>query len=175
MFCQPIFILNDYNRLETVSKVAIGDIDFENHKIALLHTKNKRQYFIPLSQDLSKVLAEYLSYRKGNKDDALFCNAYGNPLKKRTIQTDIQQYNTKRGVEKTSIHIFRHTFAQLWIENGGDIFKLQEILSHSSLEMVKEYLRMFGDNLQDGFNSHNPLDCFNRERKQSGNRIRMRT
>ena len=163
------------NRLETASKLAIGDIDFENQKIALRHTKNKIQYFIPLSHDLSQVLAEYLTYRKGNKEDILFCNSYGMPLSKRKIQEDVQAYNLARGVEKSSIHMLRHTFAQLWIQNGGDIFQLQEILGHSSLEMVKEYLRMFGNGLQEGFNSRNPLDCFNRKKKQKGNRIHMRT
>ena len=66
------YFLATGNRLETVSKLAIGDIDFEHQQIALLHTKNKRQYFIPLSHDLSQVLAEYLTYRKGKKEDILF-------------------------------------------------------------------------------------------------------
>jgi integrase/recombinase XerD len=168
------YVLATANRLETVSKLAIGDIDFENHKIVLLHTKNKIQYFIPLSHDLSQVLSEYLAYRKGNKEDILFCDSYGRPLRERKIQEDIQEYNLARGVKKTSIHVIRHTFAQLWIQNGGDIFQLQEILGHSSLEMVKEYLRMFGNGLQEGFNARNPLDCFNRKRKQKGERIQMR-
>jgi len=167
------YFLATGNRLETVSKLAIGDTDFENNKIALLNTKNKTQYFIPLSHDLGKILAEYLTYRKGSKEDILFCNAYGLPLAKRTIQEDIQEYNTKRGVKITSVHVFRHTFARWWIQNGGDIFKLQEILGHSSLEMVKEYLGMFGNGLQEGFNSRNPLDCFNRKRKQKRERIQM--
>ena len=168
------YFLATGNRLATVSTLAIGDIDFENHKIALLNTKNKIQYFIPLSHDLSQILSEYLAYRKGNKEDVLFCNSYGLPLNKRKIQRDIQEYNEKRGVQKTSIHMYRHNFAQMWIQNGGDIFKLQEILGHSSLEMVKEYLRLFGNGLQEDFNSRNPLDCFNRKRKQKGSQIRIR-
>jgi len=169
------YLLATGNRLETLSKVAIRDVDFESRNIALLNTKNKTQYFIPLSHDLGQVLSEYLTYRKGNKEDVLFCNPVGLPLKKREIQLDVQEYNTNRGVEKTSIHVFRHTFAQRWIQNNGDIFRLQEILGHSSLEMVKEYLRMFGNDLQKGFDTCNPLDSFNRERKkQQGERIRMR-
>ena len=167
------YVLATANRLGTVSKLAIGDIDFENRKIALLHTKNKTQYFIPLSNDLGQVLSEYLSYRKGNKEDVLFCNSYGLPLSKRTIQEDIQTYNLARGVKKTSIHVIRHTFAQMWVQNGGDIFQLKEILGHSSLEMVKEYLRMFGDGLQEGFSSRNPLDCLNRKQKKKGDYINM--
>ena len=39
------YVLATANRLETLSRLAIGDIDFENHKIALLHTKNKTQWY----------------------------------------------------------------------------------------------------------------------------------
>ena len=34
------YLLATGNRLETMSKLAIGDIDFEHYEIALLHTKN---------------------------------------------------------------------------------------------------------------------------------------
>ena len=163
------------SRLETVAKLAIGDINFENHEIALLNTKNKRQYFIPLSHDLSQVLAEYLSYRKGTKEDTLFCDSYGRPMKKRAIQQSIQDYNLSKGVKTSGVHRFRHTFAKLWIVNDGDPFELMYILGHSTLEMVKEYVAMFSDDLQKGFNSHNPLDCFNRKRHQKGKRIQIST
>jgi len=167
------YLLGTGNRLETMSKLKIGDLDFENYQIALIHTKNKKQYFIPMSKELAKVLREYITYRKGEADDCLFCTSYGAPLSKGTIQTQIQHYNKSRGVRETSIHMFRHTFAKMWILNGGDIIRLQSILGHSSLEMVKEYVEMFCDDLQEGFSSHNPLDSLARKRKD-GDRISMR-
>jgi len=167
------YLLGTGNRLETMSKLKVGDLDFESNQIALIHTKNKKQYFIPMSMELAKVLREYLTYRKGNPDDCLFCSSYGAPIGKATIQTQIQDYNKARGVTSTSIHMFRHTFAKMWILNGGDIMRLQTILGHSTLEMVKEYVDMFCDDLQEGFSSHNPLDTLARKRKD-GEKLRMR-
>lgn len=63
-----------------------------------------------------------------------------------------------RNVNKTSCHLFRHTFAKNWILAGGDIFRLQKILGHYDLEMTKEYLAMFGQDLQMDFEKFNPLD-----------------
>lgn len=152
------YLLATGNRLETMANVKIGDINFAEREIKLLKLKNRRQYIIPLSDALSKVLREYLLYRKGTKDDYLFCSSYGKQLSKASIQTQIQHYNRSRGVLRTSIHAFRHTFAKNWILNGGDIISLQNILGHSSMEMVKEYVAIFGNDLKLGFNSHNPLD-----------------
>ncbi len=167
------YLLGTGNRLETMSKLKIADLDFEGNQIALIHTKNKKQYFIPMSKELAKVLREYLTYRKGSIEEYLFCTSYGTPINKATIQTQIQHYNESRGVKSTSIHMFRHTFAKMWILNGGDILRLQSILGHSTLEMVKEYVAMFSDDLQDGFSSHNPLDTLARKRKD-GDRISMK-
>ncbi|MDE5985342.1 MAG: tyrosine-type recombinase/integrase, partial [Eubacterium sp.] len=167
------YLLATGNRLETMANVKIGDIDFEENKIKLLKLKNRKQYIIPLSLQLKKVLREYLMYRKGNADDYLFCSSYGKQLSKATIQTQIQHYNRSRGVLKTSIHVFRHTFAKNWIQSGGDMVSLQTILGHSSIEMVKEYVNMYGDDLQNGFNMHNPLDTLT-SKDRKGDYIRLK-
>ena len=159
------YLLATGNRLETMANVKIGDINFEDNEIRLLKLKNRKQYTIPISTQLKKVLKEYLMYRKGTPDDYLFCTSYGKQLSKGTIQTQIQHYNRSRGVLKTSIHVFRHTFAKSWIRNGGDMVSLQTILGHSSIAMVKEYVNMFGSDLQIGFSAHNPLDVLSSKTK----------
>lgn len=162
------YLLGTGNRLSTLSNLRIKDIDFDDHEIVLRKVKNAKQYVIPLSASLEKVLLEYLQYRKGEPDNFLFCNQYGNQLKKDAITTAIARYNHSRGVTKTSVHIYRHTFAKKWILNGGDIFWLQKILGHSTLDMVKEYVNMFGGDLKNNFDRFNPLDNiegFNEEKR----------
>ena len=113
---------------------------------------------IPMSVILATVLQEYLVYRKGGAGDYLFCNSYGDKGERRTYQAMLASYNKSRGVSKTSAHLYRHTFAKKWILNGGDIFRLQKILGHSDLSMVREYVNMFGNELSLDFNRFNPLD-----------------
>ena len=85
-----------------------------------------------------KNVVEYLNYRKGKPEDYLFCTSYGEKFTRDGMKTAIHRYNHSRGVAKTSMHLYRNTFAKKWILNKGDIFRLQKILGHSNLEMVKE-------------------------------------
>ena len=166
------YLLGTGNRSNTVCNIKIKDLHFESHEVKLQVVKNKKQYIIPLSQTLEQTLQEYLTFRGGTPDDYLFCNIYGEQLTTDALKNCIYKYNTKRGVSKTSIHLFRHTFAKKWILNGGDIFRLQKILGHSSIDIVKEYVNMFGVDLQKNYAEFNPLDnmeCM----KKNNSRIKM--
>lgn len=160
------YLLGTGNRLSTALNVRIKDIDFYNNTIILVKTKNRKQQIIPLSQSLVEILVGYLEIRGNNPDDYLFCNIYGEKGNIRSFEDLVAKYNHERGVEKTSIHLFRHTFAKHWILQGGDIFRLQKILGHSDLSVTKEYVQMFGQDLQMDFEKFNPLDNlkFNRHK-----------
>ena len=152
------YLLGTGNRLSTALNVRIKDIDFYNNTIILVKTKNRKQQIIPLSQSLAEILVGYLEIRGNNPDDYLFCNIYGEKGNIRSFEDLVAKYNHERGVEKTSIHLFRHTFAKHWILQGGDIFRLQKSLGHSDLSVTKEYVQMFGQDLQMDFEKFNPLD-----------------
>lgn len=152
------YLLGTGNRISTALDLHIGDINFQSGVIILRKTKNRKQQIIPLSATLAEILQGYLQIRGGEADDYVFCNEYGEQASCRTYQQLVRRYNRKRGVEKTSCHTFRHTFAKNWILNSGDMFRLQKILGHSDLTVTKEYINMFGQDLQMDFEKFNPLD-----------------
>lgn len=161
--CYKTWVFENYllatgNRISTALDVRICDLNFEGGTITLCKTKNRKQQIIPLSHTLADILQEYLQIRGGEDDDYLFCNEYGQKASERTYQQLVRRYNIKRNVNKTSCHLFRHTFAKQWILAGGDMFRLQKMLSHSDLTVTKEYVNMFGQDLQMDFEKFNPLD-----------------
>ncbi|MCL2106853.1 MAG: tyrosine-type recombinase/integrase [Oscillospiraceae bacterium] len=167
------YLLGTGNRASTIINVKIEDVDFDSGNIILRVLKNRKQYYIPISKSLAATLREYLTYRKGEPDEYLFCTVYGKQLTLNGLENEIAKYNQRRGVQRTSLHMFRHTFAKQWILNGGDIFRLQKILGHSSLDMVRKYVNMFSDDLRRDFDSFNPLDNY-LGAADKGDRISMR-
>ena len=166
------YMVGTGNRIRTVINIQIKHLDFDNGLILLAETKNGRQIIIPMANSLSQILQEYLGYRKGEEDDYLFCDSHGKPLTRDGVTTVLYRYNHRRGVEKTSVHLYRHFFAKHWIMNGGDPFELQSILGHSSPTMVQNYVNIYGKDLKPNFIRYNPLDNYTRGKK--GEAIRMR-
>lgn len=41
-----------------------------------------------------------------------------------------------------TFHGLRHTFASHWMMRGGDLFKLQKILGHKSVQMTQRYAHL---------------------------------
>ncbi len=158
------YLLGTGNRLSSALNVRIKDIDFDSASILIRKTKNRKQQIIPLSHTLSNILQEYLEIRGGTEDDYLFCTIYGEKADRRAFQDAVADYNISRGVNKTSCHLFRHTFAKNWILAGGDIFRLQKILGHSDLTVTREYVEMFRTDLQQDFDQFNPLDRMQRNK-----------
>jgi integrase len=54
----------------------------------------------------------------------------------------------RAGVRRVSVHELRHTFATLWLQNGGDLFRLSKILGHYSPEFTaRQYAHVCGKDL----------------------------
>ena len=152
------YLLATGNRMGTICDLRVKDIDFQNSMIHLRRTKIRKAYNIPLSIALEKILAEYMQYRKGEDDEYLFCNRYSGRLEESSLSSAIFRYNRRRGVEKTSIHLYRNTFAKIYLTAGGDLARLQKLLCHSTPTMSLRYAEMYDTDLDYQFNERNPLD-----------------
>ena len=152
------FLLNSGSRAATIRAIQIRDIDLENNIVYYRHTKNKKAQVIPLCSAMTAVLREYLRVRGGDTTDYLFCTEKGAQLEENALRQTIARYNKRRGVLKTSLHLFRHTFARKYlIDCGGDAFTLQRLLGHSTLDMTKHYCNIFDADITKNFDSFSPL------------------
>ena len=151
-------LLNSGCRAATLRNIKISDVDLEGGICYFRHTKNKKAQVSPLCSEMKQILQEYLRVRKGTEDDYLFPNEFNGQMNKSCLESAIHRYNLSRGVKKTSIHLFRHTFARKYLlDCGGNAFTLQKLLGHSTLEMTRKYCELFNADILREFDTHSPL------------------
>ena len=155
------FLLNSGCRAATIRNIQNRDVDLDSRQVTFRHTKNGHILVIPLCSSLVTRLRGYMQIRKGEPEGYLFCDEYGKMLTENALRLAITRYNKQRGVSKTSIHMFRHTFARKYLMDcGGNAFTLQKLLGHATLEMTKHYCAIFNSDITNGFDNISPLEQF---------------
>ena len=155
------FLFSTAVRQRSLMHIKIKDIDFFNKVVYVNVTKNRKPLIVPLNQTMVNILSEYLKYRNHKTDDEyLFCNVFGQQLVKSTCYHMLYDYNKRRGVEKTVIKRYRHTFAKQWILNGGNVVTLSKLLGHSSLDITQNYIHLLVSDVAKQVEEINVLDKF---------------
>lgn len=155
------FLFSTGVRQRSLIFIQIKDVDFDNNVVTIRITKNRKPLIIPMNSTLAAHLREYLRHRQHKStEDYLFCNVYGDQLCKSTSYKMLYDYNKSRGVEKTGIHRYRHTFAKQWILSGGNVVTLSRILGHSNLGITQNYINLLVTDLAKQVEEINLLDKF---------------
>lgn len=165
-------------RVSTLTALRVGDIDFDNGLITMNKQKNHTPNVIPLQQaNLAPTLREYIYAWRCDEngepllDAQLFCRNDGEETTVDAIKKAVATFNKSRGVEKTSCHLFRHTFAKRWILTGKSIIELKKVLNHSSMKMVEHYSNLWGKDMS---SSVNEASLLSQVKKPMGKKLEKR-
>lgn len=144
-----LLLLETGMRISELVGIRLPDLRLREYQI-LVNGKGAKQRLVPVQSKMRQVLQKYLAQRGSAESDALFISLNGNGISKRYVQELIGEYGRRAHIDdvRVSAHTFRHTMAKFYILAGGDIFSLQRILGHSSLEMVRHYVELFANDVQ---------------------------
>lgn len=159
------WVMGTGSRASTIRAVMLEDVDFCGKEIILRHTKNRKMQMIPLSPALEAALREYMRLWRGcaSEDAFLFPSVLEQQMTQSALKYSFAQYCRGRGVNRTNLHGLRHSFARGWIRNNGNVFTLQKVLGHNSLEMTRRYVKLFDDELKQDYDQFSPLDTMKRK------------
>ena len=133
--------------------------------------KGNKERLVPIGKQIRKLLWRYITqYRpepaRPNPDN-LFLTQDGRPLTKNRVEIIMKRYGRMAGLTgvRCSPHTLRHTFAINFLRNDGDVFSLQKILGHSSLEMTRRYCELANVDIKKAHSIASPVDNLAIERK----------
>lgn len=128
--CSTGIRISELNHI-TVEAVAKG-------KAEILNKGKRRIVFLP--KKLRQLLVKYLSKQK-KTSGTVFTTRTGRPLDRSNIWRDMKRLCKSAGVEPEKVfpHNLRHLFARTYYSAEKDIFRLADILGHSSVNTTRIY------------------------------------
>lgn len=157
-YCMCALMIDSGLRLNEVVTLEIENIHIDEN-YAIVNGKGNKQRIIPLGNQSKTYMIKYMkSLSKGFNGKYLFIKEDTKELEQTTIKQMFRKLKKKSNIPRLTPHLLRHTFATRYLENGGNIYKLQQILGHTSLEMVKKYLHLANTKVVINFSMYSPLD-----------------
>jgi site-specific recombinase XerD len=145
-------------RIEEALTLRREQIDLDNLLVTVCG-KGQKQRIVPISLEVRRVLYRWILR---HQFVMVFPTHHGTRLSQRNCLRDFKHLAQKVGIvgTRTSFHVLRHTFAVNYLRAGGNVFYLQRILGHSTLEMTNRYVRSLG--IEDLQAAHNRLSLLSR-------------
>jgi len=150
-------------RVSELCQFEMEDLDL-NQRLVKAKGKGDKERILPLGARTQRAMWKYIEHSRPEpaspRADYLFLTRDGRQLTRRHIGNILKRYGDKVGLlgVKYSPHRFRHTFAINFLRNGGDVFSLQRILGHSSLDTVRIYVNLANVDIQDAHRRCSPVD-----------------
>ena len=141
-YCIVALMLDSGLRLNEVVTIRRDKIHIAEG-YAIVNGKGNKERFVPLGLNSKRALLRYCAIVPNKeKETPLFVKDTLIPIKESTVKQLFRKLKSRSGIPRLHPHLLRHTFATRYIERGGDIYSLQSILGHTSLEMVKKYVHL---------------------------------
>ena len=153
-------------RLGGLAHLMLDDLRLDDpaeriRKRAYVIEKGNKGRYVFLNQETQGALREWLRVRPECPDNQVFIGCANgktnwHALHEGGLYEIVRKYALKVGVKaKDSLwspHQWRHRFGRRWLENGGDLSRLSQLMGHSNSQITSEhYGQLEIDVLQDGY------------------------
>lgn len=147
-------ILNTGLRVSEILSIELSDIDLKRKNLKIVG-KGSKQRNIPLNDKAIEIIKMAIEDRKNYNyafnvlnSPYLFLSNKSEKLRSSTIEKIFNNYSNK-----ITPHSLRHVFATNFLENGGNLKALQQILGHGSLSTTQIYLHPSQDDIRKSMNN----------------------
>jgi len=131
-----------------VSELQGLTVDQVQEDYIVVFGKGRKEREIGISPEVRKLLWKYLAkYRRPASPEIreVFLNRWGQPLTINGIEQIVRRIKKRAGVDKLRVspHTFRHTFARMFLERGGEVYRLSRLMGHTDVKVTEKYLKDF--------------------------------
>lgn len=138
-----VFLLDTMLRVSEAVTLKKSDLNKESGLIVVRASvaKNRKARTVPVSKKVIKLLNQLIQENEYSfHSEYIFAVSEFNYYNRYNYNQRLKEYAKLANINKSvHPHLFRHTSATKWLENGGGLEELRLILGHSKYDMVKRY------------------------------------
>ncbi|KFD41982.1 hypothetical protein DK28_0202020 [Peptococcaceae bacterium SCADC1_2_3] len=152
-------------RISETIGIQVDDIYFDQRLIKVMG-KGRKERFVPFGRYLEEELQLWIQTHKLANKDRIFFSQRRKSITSAAIRAHLKQYGKQADIKGVEVrpHVFRHTFAIMFLRNGGNPLILQRILGHATLDMTQRYCNLLVEDLQREHDKFGPGDKLNLDR-----------
>jgi len=139
-------------RVGEVVGLDLADVEINERSgwVTVRQGKGLKERKAPLSLQARRALSAYREGRPDAATSALFITNRWNRMSSRAIQLMVKSAGQRAGIEQdVTPHTLRHTFATRFLEQGGDLATLRDILGHTNISTTSRYLHSSAVKMQE--------------------------
>ena len=146
-------------RAQELCDLVAKDYDNKLGRLQVRHGKGDKSRVVFMGESARKALWRYLAERgEIASSTPIFVTRNGTPMDTDSLRRMIYGCAQRAGVQRPTIHKFRHTFAINFLRNGGSVLELQRMLGHEQLDTVRIYASLAESDLQEAQKRASPAD-----------------
>lgn len=160
LYCVLLLLIDTGARISELVNIKMSDIMFSQCLVTVTG-KGQKQRLVPFSSITRKAILKYIDGARTKlssiESDYLFPDKYGSHISIGSVQQAIKRLADKIDIQKCHPHLFRHTFATMFIADGGASPVLKEIMGHKSFQTTEKYIHPKTQDLKVQHQLHSPV------------------
>lgn len=170
-FALMLFMIDSGCRQQGVINLTLENLHVGDGWALIIEKGDKARnvIFSPLT---GKAIKRWLKVRPPGTQ-FVFTTETGTRLSRWGLVQILRRTKKRAGVSgRINAHAWRHAFARLWIEGGGDLATLSDLMGHTNIKTTKDaYLIFMRDELQRQHQQHSPLETLFKGEQNRKNKI----
>lgn len=150
-----LFLVDSGVRASELCALTVPDVDLATGAVLVRSGKGAKTRTTYIGVRTRRELIKYLL---GRTTGPLFTTTDGRPLTRNLLLKICQRLGKRAGVAHCHPHTFRRTFALWSLRAGMNIYILQSMMGHTTLDVLRSYLALVDTDRALAHQEHGPVD-----------------
>ena len=134
--------------------LTLGTVSFDAYNVKTRHGRH-----VPILKQTARLLADLIEESADFNSEYIFLANYGERITDDQFRRRLRQHAENAGLTlRIYPHLFRHSAATMYLENGGEIRHLAKILGHRDLRQTMRYTHISDKSIREQHEKSTPIN-----------------